>query len=285
VFIVTARDAPTISCMRWISRAFQAVVLTGVLLMPSLGQAQEEVDVEIILAVDVSLSMSPTELEIQRRGYAEALQHETVLKAIHDGVYGRIALAYFEWAGSFSQRVVVPWTSISSAEDAKKVADRLSVDPSNSARRTSISGALYFASDLFTESPYKGLRRVLDISGDGPNNQGRPVADARDKLVNNGITINGLPLMTSSGYSSSYDVEELDVYYSECVVGGPGAFTIPVNDWSQFAEAVRRKLVIELADNGMDLGEAKVIRVQARALYDCLVGEKRWQGRMLQWQQ
>jgi len=285
VFIVTARDAPTISCMRWISRAFQAVVLTGVLLMPSLGQAQEEVDVEIILAVDVSLSMSPTELEIQRRGYAEALQHETVLKAIHDGVYGRIALAYFEWAGSFSQRVVVPWTSISSAEDAKKVADRLSVDPSNSARRTSISGALDFAGDLFAESPYKGLRRVLDISGDGPNNQGRPVADARDKLVNNGITINGLPLMTSSGYSSSYDVEELDVYYSECVVGGPGAFTIPVNDWSQFAEAVRRKLVIELADNGMDLGEAKVIRIQARAPYDCLVGEKRWQGRMLQWQQ
>lgn len=285
MFIVTARDAPTISCMRWISRAFQAVVLTGVLLMPSLGQAQEEVDVEIILAVDVSLSMSPTELEIQRRGYAEALQHETVLKAIHDGVYGRIALAYFEWAGSFSQRVVVPWTSISSAEDAKKVADRLSVDPSNSARRTSISGALDFAGDLFAESPYKGLRRVLDISGDGPNNQGRPVADARDKLVNNGITINGLPLMTSSGYSSSYDVEELDVYYSECVVGGPGAFTIPVNDWSQFAEAVRRKLVIELADNGMDLGEAKVIRIQARAPYDCLVGEKRWQGRMLQWQQ
>lgn len=285
MFIVTARDAPTISCMRWIGRAFQTVVLTGVLLMPSLGQAQEEVDVEIILAVDVSLSMSPTELEIQRRGYAEALQHETVLKAIHDGVYGRIALAYFEWAGSFSQRVVVPWTSISSAEDAKKVADRLSVDPSNSARRTSISGALDFAGDLFAESPYKGLRRVLDISGDGPNNQGRPVADARDKLVNNGITINGLPLMTSSGYSSSYDVEELDVYYSECVVGGPGAFTIPVNDWSQFAEAVRRKLVIELADNGMDLGEAKVIRIQAKAPYDCLVGEKRWQGRMLQWQQ
>src|SRR5690606_28285221 len=124
------------------------------------------------------------------------------------------------------QRVVVPWTIIENADDAKKIADRLHVDPANSARRTSISGAIDFAGDLFIESPFKGLRRVLDISGDGPNNQGRPVTDARDKLVSNGVTINGLPLMTSSGYSSSYDVDELDVYYSECVVGGPGAFTI-----------------------------------------------------------
>src|SRR5690606_333308 len=121
---------------------------------------------------------------------------------------------------------------------------------------------------LFIESPFKGLRRVLDISGDGPNNQGRPVTDARDKLVSNGVTINGLPLMTSSGYSSSYDVDELDVYYSECVVGGPGAFTIPVNDWAQFAEAVRRKLVIELAGNGFGTGDARVIKIQAKAPYD-----------------
>jgi len=260
-------------------------MLAATLLMPSLGQAQEQVDVEIILAVDVSLSMSPTELEIQRRGYAEALQHPTVLNAIRDGVYGRIALAYFEWAGNFTQRVVVPWTIIENADDAKKIADRLHVDPANSARRTSISGAIDFAGDLFIESPFKGLRRVLDISGDGPNNQGRPVTDARDKLVSNGVTINGLPLMTSSGYSSSYDVDELDVYYSECVVGGPGAFTIPVNDWAQFAEAVRRKLVIELAGNGFGTGDARVIKIQAKAPYDCLVGEKRWQGRMLQWQQ
>jgi hypothetical protein len=128
-------------------------MLAATLLMPSLGQAQEQVDVEIILAVDVSLSMSPTELEIQRRGYAEALQHPTVLNAIRDGVYGRIALAYFEWAGNFTQRVVVPWTIIENADDAKKIADRLHVDPANSARRTSISGAIDFAGDLFIESP------------------------------------------------------------------------------------------------------------------------------------
>lgn len=260
-------------------------MLAASLLLPSLGQAQEPVDVEIILAVDVSLSMSPMELEIQRRGYAEALQHPTVLKAIRSGVYGRIALAYFEWAGNFTQHIIVPWTIVETPEDARGVAERLSVNPANSARRTSISGAMDFAADLFFESPFKGLRRVLDISGDGPNNQGRPVLEARERLISEGITINGLPLMTSSGYSSSYDVEELDVYYSECVVGGPGAFTIPVNDWSQFPEAVRRKLVIELAGNGFGGDEARIVKVQAKAPYDCLIGEKRWQGRMLQWQQ
>ena len=254
-------------------------------LTPSLAQAQEPVDVEIILAVDVSLSMSPDELEIQRRGYAEALKHDAVIQAILDGVHGRIALAYFEWAGNFSQRVVVPWTLISSAEEARVVAERLTSDPPNSARRTSISGAMDFAGDLFAESAFQGMRRVVDISGDGPNNQGRPVVEAREKLVSSGITINGLPLMTSSGYSSSYDVEELDVYYSECVVGGPGAFTIPVNDWSQFAEAVRRKLVIELAGPEYGPQDAQIIKVQASAPYDCLVGEKTWQNRTWRWQQ
>lgn len=266
-------------------RHLRKVLLSAFLaLTPSLALAQEPVDVEIILAVDVSLSMSPDELEIQRRGYAEALRHDAVIQAILDGMHGRIALAYFEWAGNFSQRVVIPWTMIASAEDARAVADRLTADPTNSARRTSISGALDFAGDLFAESGFQGMRRVVDISGDGPNNQGRPVTDAREKLVSAGITINGLPLMTSSGYSSTYDVDELDVYYMECVVGGPGAFTIPVNDWSQFAEAVRRKLVIELAGLAYEPEQARMIQVQASEPYDCLVGEKLWQSRTWRWQ-
>lgn len=254
-------------------------------LMPSLAHSQEPVDVEIILAVDVSLSMSPDELEIQRRGYAEALKHDTVIQAILDGVHGRIALTYFEWAGSFSQGVIVPWTLISSAEEAVSVAERLTADPSNRARRTSISGAMDFAGDLFAESAFEGMRRVVDISGDGPNNQGPPVQEARDRLISSGITINGLPLMTSSGYNSSYDVAELDTYYTECVVGGPGAFTIPVNDWSQFAEAVRRKLVIELAGMEKAPENAQIIKAQASAPYDCLIGEKLWQERIWRWQQ
>lgn len=264
----------------WLIGAFSA--LAG-LLSPTSAGAQEAVDVELILAVDVSLSMSPEELEIQRRGYAAALTHETVIRAIQDGVHGRIALTYFEWAGDFSQHVIVPWTVVASAEDAAHVAAQLSANPPNSARRTSISGAISYAADLFAESGFRGMRRVLDISGDGPNNQGLPVVGARDSLIAQGITINGLPLMTNDGFTTSYDVRDLDIYYSECVIGGPGAFVIPVNEWSQFPEAVRRKLVIELA--GLTPPELlpPLVRVQARQSYDCLIGEKMWRNRSWMW--
>ncbi|TIR87957.1 DUF1194 domain-containing protein, partial [Mesorhizobium sp.] len=112
---------------------------------------------------------------------------------------------------------------------------------------TSISGALAFGSDLFAESGFQGTKRVIDVSGDGPNNQGAPVDITRDEVVRQGITINGLPLMTRGGYGGAFDVANLDRYYSDCVIGGPGAFMIPVNDWTQFPEAIRRKLVLELA--------------------------------------
>ncbi|WP_246727775.1 DUF1194 domain-containing protein [Chelativorans sp. Marseille-P2723] len=255
------------------------------LLLSAKGQAQEAVDVELILAVDVSLSMSPGELEIQRRGYAEALTHESVVQAIEDGINGRIALSYFEWAGDFSQRIVVPWTVVASAEDAARVAEMLSATPPRSARRTSISGAISFAADLFAESSFNGLRRVLDISGDGPNNQGPPVEEARDSLLAAGVTINGLPLMTNEGFSSNYDVADLDLYYADCVIGGPGAFMIPVNAWEQFSEAVRRKLVIELAGKEPAQMQPSIVLAQAEQRRDCMIGEKMWQDRNRMWPQ
>jgi len=261
-----------------------AISALSLALGPGSAQAQEAVDVELVLAVDVSLSMSPGELEIQRHGYAAALTHPSVVDAIMDGVNGRIAVTFFEWAGDFSQRVLVPWTIVASAEDAERVAEMLTASPSQSARRTSISGAINFASDLFAESPYKGMRRVLDISGDGPNNQGPSVTQARDALVASGITINGLPLMTNEGFTSSHDVSDLDNYYTNCVIGGPGAFMIPVNEWSQFPEAIRRKLVIELADTAPDEVRPPVILAQAGPAYDCLVGEKMWRNRTWMWQ-
>ncbi|WP_163271251.1 DUF1194 domain-containing protein [Chelativorans alearense] len=254
-------------------------------LAPVCAHAQEAVDVELALGVDVSLSMSPAEMSIQREGYAAALTNETVLQAIEAGRHGRIAIAYFEWAGDFSHRVVVPWTVIASAEDAARVAERLNVNPPTSARRTSISGAMNFAADLFAESGFRAPRRVLDISGDGPNNQGPPVAGARDNLVAAGITINGLPLMTNDGLTTAYDVENLDVYYSECVIGGPGAFMIPVNDWSHFPEAVRRKLVIELAGTTPRSLRPPVVPAQAAPSYDCMIGEKMWQNRTWIWRE
>lgn len=245
------------------------------------ADAQEAVDVQLVLAVDVSLSMSAGELEIQRRGYAEAMTHEDVIKAILSGLHGKIAVTYFEWAGNYSQRVVVPWTRIASAEDALDFAARLSSNPPGSARRTSISGALDYAGDLLAESGFRSLRRVVDISGDGPNNQGGPVVPARDRLVALGITINGLPLMTNGGLTTRFDVEDLDTYYRECVIGGPGAFVVPVNEWAQFPEAIRRKLVLELA--GAPGARPPVIRARYHDLYDCLIGEKMWQDRSWMW--
>jgi len=225
--------------------------------------------------------MSAGELEIQRRGYAEALVHDEVVDAILSGMHGKIAVTYFEWAGNFSQRIIVPWTRIASVEDAQRVAERLSANPPSSARRTSISGALDFAGDLLAESDFRGLRRVIDVSGDGPNNQGGPVVEARDRLASTGITINGLPLMTNGGLTTSFDVKDLDTYYRNCVIGGPGAFVIPVNEWSQFPEAIRRKLVLELA--GANERRPHVRLVQFHSAYDCLVGEKMWRDRSWMW--
>ncbi|TIP04862.1 MAG: DUF1194 domain-containing protein [Mesorhizobium sp.] len=245
----------------------------------------EPVDVELVLAVDVSLSMSPAELEIQRHGYAAALTHDNVLKAIAEGAYGKIAVTYVEWAGTTWQRVVVPWTVIANRADAEGFVAKLDANPPDSARRTSISGALSFGSDLFAESGFQGTKRVIDVSGDGPNNQGAPVDLTRDEVVKQGITINGLPLMTRGGFSGAFDVDNLDRYYSDCVIGGPGAFMIPVNDWTQFPEAIRRKLVLELASPASpqwaadEAAHVPVVRADDRPAADCQVGEKMWRNR------
>jgi hypothetical protein len=251
--------------------------------------AAEQVDVELVLAVDVSLSMSPEELEIQRHGYAAALTDQQVIDAIAGGGYGKVAITYFEWAGSSSQRVIVPWTVVANRSDAERVATQLSAAPANSARRTSISSALDFAVDLFAETSFRSPKRVIDISGDGPNNQGPRVDSSRDEAVKQGIVINGLPLMTNGGMTSVYDVDDLDVYYTDCVIGGPGAFMIPVNSWEQFPEAVRRKLVLELANAPTqrrasdEAADPPVVFAQAKPKYDCLVGEKMWRDRSWMW--
>lgn len=259
------------------------------------AEAQEPVDVELVIAVDVSLSMSPEELLIQRDGYAAALRHDEVVNAILDGMHGRIGFVYFEWASSSTQRVIVPWTAIGSRADAERVADMLTAAPPSSARRTSISGAMSFAADLFAEGRFHGMRRVIDISGDGPNNQGAPVEAARDALVAKGIVINGLPLMTNGGLTSSFSIDDLDQYYSDCVIGGPGSFMVPVNDWSQFPEAVRRKLVVELAGvrepEQAQPRRPPVVRVADEGAFapgedgrfDCLIGEKIWDRRSYIW--
>ncbi|MFH1796591.1 MAG: DUF1194 domain-containing protein [Pseudomonadota bacterium] len=247
---------------------------------------EQVVDVELVLAVDVSLSMSPDELVIQRDGYVAALTDGAVLRAIADGLHGRIAVTYVEWAGSTVQQVVVPWSVIATAEDARAFVAKMTATPPRSARRTSISAALEFAGSLFENSGYRGTKRVIDVSGDGPNNQGGPVDQTRDRIAARGITINGLPLMTNGGgMISAYDIANLDSYYTDCVIGGPGAFMIPVNGWAQFPEAIRRKLVLELAGAGhpiraaMEAEAPPVIEAASTFTTDCQIGEKMWNNR------
>jgi hypothetical protein len=220
--------------------------------------------------------MTVDELEIQRRGYAEALTSPEVLAAIKNGLLGRIAVTYVEWAGDAAQRVVVPWTLIATREDAERVADTIALSHTPGMRRTSISGALDYAMPTFDSNGFTGLRRVIDVSGDGPNNQGGPVTAARDRAVAEGFIINGLPLMTVDMLSEFWGIPDLDVYYLRCVIGGPGSFVIPVLGWDEFAPAVKRKLILEISSAPPTRSGPTVIPVQFTqpAPYDCLIGEK-----------
>ncbi|MEL6808605.1 MAG: DUF1194 domain-containing protein [Pseudomonadota bacterium] len=255
---------------------WRAVVFLLVLFsLPVRAEDRVEVDVELFLAVDVSRSMQPFELEIQRRGYAAALTSEEVAAAIGGGMLGRIAVTYVEWAGAHSQRVVVPWTLLESRAQAEQIASQITAHFDDALRRTSISGALDFAAASIEDNAFDGLRRVIDVSGDGPNNMGDAVTDARDRVLARGMTINGLPLMTKDdSITSRYNIDDLDVYYTACVIGGSGAFVLPVTDWAEFEEAVRRKLVLEIAARPVP---ERVWRAQSPTPYDCLIGEKIWE--------
>ncbi|MEM8654482.1 MAG: DUF1194 domain-containing protein [Pseudomonadota bacterium] len=251
---------------------FLYALLIG-LAAPLVAQERTEVDVELFLAVDVSRSMQPYELEIQRRGYAAALVSPEVQDAIASGLLGRIAIAYVEWAGASHQREIVPWTLLATPEDAARVAARITAHFDDGMRRTSISSALTHAADSIEANSFNGLRRVIDVSGDGPNNMGAPVTDARDAVLARGITINGLPLMTQDdGIMARWNIPDLDVYYTACVIGGTGAFVVPVIDWSEFEDAVRRKLVHEIAGQ-----PERLWRAQATPPYNCLIGEEIWE--------
>ena len=201
-----------------------ALVLAA--LFTSAAQAQTEVDLALVLAVDISGSMDPEEQTLQREGFVEAFRSPVIHDAIRDGLHGRIAVVYLEWAGTPSQQVAVPWTVVQGAESALDFAERLSRSRIWRAPRTSISGAIDTSVRLLDESGVDAVRRVIDISGDGANNQGRPMLAARDEAVAKGVIINGLPLMLKRPNSS--DSENLDAYYRDCVIGGPGSFMIPI---------------------------------------------------------
>jgi hypothetical protein len=241
------------------------------------NDATPSVDVELILAVDVSYSMDMDELAIQREGYAQAIVSKEFLQALKTLPNGKIAITYFEWAASSDQKVIIPWRLIDGPETADAVASEIMKTPIRRASRTSISGAINFAMPLFDEDPYHGLRRVIDISGDGPNNNGAPVAGARDAALAKGIVINGLPIMVKEPSYSTMDIDNLDWYYEDCVIGGPGSFVVAIKDREKFKEAIRAKLLLEVAGRTPDRRVVPVAGKEPRV--SCMIGEKIWQDR------
>jgi hypothetical protein len=258
-----------------------SAVLSGLglaaLLAGAEAAAQTPVDVELVLAVDMSQSMDAGEHELQRSGYVAALLHPDVLGAIAGGIYGRVAITYVEWGGPRSQAVAVPWTLIEDAASAKGFAGALAARPIRTIHGTSISGALAFAASLFEASGYEGLRQVIDVSGDGPNSSGGPVAPMRDAVLERGLIVNGLPIMLRATGYTPWSIPDLDVYYADCVTGGPGSFVLPVEDPAELADAIRQKLVLEIAGTPPALLPAAASEDEPRI--DCLIGEKllqRW---------
>ncbi len=245
------------------------LILAGAGLAPGAARADVEVDLALVIAVDISYSMDPEELTLQRQGFAEAFRSPAVHEAIRSGMLGRVAVVYMEWAGLGDQRAMVPWTVIEDAQSAAAFADRVAAVPVRRAQRTSISGAIDMGMRLLGQSGVDATRRVIDISGDGANNQGRPVTVARDEAVAQGVVINGLPLMLKQpGY---LDIPNLDIYYRDCVIGGPGAFTVPVRDRDQFVNAIKTKILMEIA--GLVPPQPLIRHAQYEGGRACMAGE------------
>jgi len=237
----------------------------------------DDVDVELILAVDVSYSMDPDEQALQREGYVAALTSPEFLNALKAGIHARIALTYFEWANANDQRILLPWSLIDGPASARAVAEEIARAPYRRAYRTSISGALLFAAHLFESSGHRGIRRVIDVSGDGTNNEGPLIVPTREAVVADGVTVNGLPIMLKKPQPGSIDIEDLDIYYEDCVIGGPGAFVVPIKEREKFKDAVRTKLVLEVAQR-MPAPRA-LPAAAAPPRISCTIGERMWQQR------
>jgi hypothetical protein len=239
--------------------------------------AGTDVDLELVMAVDISYSMDMDELALQREGYAQAIASQDFLNALKQGTHGKVAVTLVEWAGVSDQRIVVPWRLIDGAETAQNVSREMARAPVRRAFRTSISGALMFSATLFDGNGFRGIRRVIDVSGDGTNNQGPLVTLVRDEVIAKGIVINGLPIMLKEPQPGSIDIKDLDIYYEDCVIGGPGAFVVPIREREKFRDAIRTKLVLDIAQYP---GEARVIPASAEApRISCTIGEQMWQRR------
>jgi hypothetical protein len=202
--------------------------------------ADVAVDLQLVLAVDTSGSVSEGRFELQKQGYVGAFRSPQLLRAVQSGSRGTIAVTMVHWTGPSLQVQVVPWMLIKDEASMLAVADAIAAAPRQLfGGGTSISGAIDHAMTLFPRTEYRGARRVIDVSGDGANNRGRPAADARDDAVRAGVVINGLPILALEPF--------LDRYYQDHVIGGPGAFMITAQSYETFTEAVLKKLIVEIS--------------------------------------
>ena len=222
---------------------------------PAGAQDRKEVDLALVLAIDISGSIDPDEAKLQRDGYVQAFRDPVIMKAILGGSHGRVAVAYYEWSDAWVQRLLIDWTLLDSEAAIMAFTTRLSNAPISIARRTSISGAIRYAIPLFGRNPYDAERKVLDISGDGSNNDGGLVTDMRYEALKERIVINGLPIMNDRPNPFGFPSEsDLDRYYLHCVTGGPRSFVEVAKDFEDFPRAVRKKLLQEVADLGPEPG-------------------------------
>jgi Protein of unknown function (DUF1194) len=229
-----------------LSLAFAAAAM-----IPAAASAADQVDLLLVLAADVSRSVDSGKFQLQREGYAAAISDPRVLETIQSGRHGKIGVTFIEWSGVGSQRVLIEWTTIGDAESAKGFGDRLLEAPRSFADRTSISGAIDFAMGQLAHAPYESSRRTIDISGDGTNNSGREVGQARDEALAQGVTINGLVILSETPLVWNPDHTNppggLDNYYRNNVIGGPGAFVLVAENFGSFGQAIVKKMIAEVA--------------------------------------
>ena len=233
---------------RWTLRLLVIALLASAQPVNAQNRAAIPVDLELVLAVDISTSVDSVESRLQRKGYVDALLDADVLAAIQRGVLGRIALTYVEWAGARNRRIIVPWTIINDRASAFAAATIIEAAPRTSGHWTSIGGAIQFSTTLFADNGFIGARRAIDISADGPNNDGIDPDLARDLAIAMGITINGLPIINNRiQISGLKQMPNYDHYFQDCVIGGRGAFMVVAKTYGDFATAIKQKLLFEIS--------------------------------------
>jgi len=237
--------------LKWLTAVlFALAVAAGIALQPALAE-DDEVDLLLVLAADVSRSVDEKKFKLQRDGYVAAIADPRVVRAMTAGPKGRIALCFVEWASNNEQIIVVDWTAVGGDVDAQGVAARVRDAPRAFMGRTSISAAIDYAMERLARSPFQGARRVIDVSGDGTNNSGRPVTQARDEAIAAGVTINGLVILSEvplpTNPQHTHPPGGLTAYYENNVIGGPGAFVVEAESFESFGQLLISKLIKEIA--------------------------------------